>query len=145
MKNAFFKVLSFLGLIETEEEEEEFEEEVESHDFSVVRKIPRSAAESNNKVTVLKSLSRPRSDIRLLEPVTFNDAQRVADFFKEGYPVAINLRLVGPDLAKRLIDFSSGLTYGLNGRIERASETVFVLIPQNVPISRDDLETLTQQ
>jgi len=146
MKNLFVTVLSFLGLIETEEEEEEvFDEEGGGRELSSVRKISREPlpeAGSGGKVAVLKSLSRPRSDIRMIEPATFNDAQRLADFFKEGYPVAINLRLVGPELAKRLVDFCSGLTYALNGRIERVSEKVFVLIPKNIEVSKEELERL---
>lgn len=147
MKNAFVKVLSFLGLIETEEEEEEeLEEEAENRGFSPVRKVARRpVAETGAKVSVLRSLARPRTDIPMIEPATFNDAQRVADFFKEGYPVAINLRLASPELSKRLIDFSSGMTYALSGRIERVSEKVFVLIPQNVEISSDELERLKHQ
>lgn len=148
MRNVFFKVLSFLGLIETEEEEEEvFDEEAGGREISAVRKVSREPlpeADARGKVAVLKSLSRLRSDIRMIEPATFNDAQRLADFFKEGYPVAVNLRLVGPELAKRLVDFCSGLTYALSGRIERVSEKTFVLIPKNVEVSQEELERLKQ-
>ena len=71
-------------------------------------------------------------------PRSFNDAQSVADKFKDSVPVILNLQNADPDLAKRLIDFSSGLTYALNGGMQRVADKVFLLTPRNVEVSAEE-------
>lgn len=85
------------------------------------------------------SRTRTNSDVRVhfVAPKNFNDAQDVADRFKDAIPVILNLQGADSDLAKRLIDFSSGLTYALDGGMERVADKVFMLTPQNVEVSAD--------
>ena len=71
-------------------------------------------------------------------PRSFNDAQSVADKFKDSVPVILNLQNADPDLAKRLIDFSSGLTYALSGGMQRVADKVFLLTPRNVEVSAEE-------
>ena len=71
-------------------------------------------------------------------PRAFNDAQPIADRFKRGVPVILNLQTVDTGLAKRLIDFASGLTYALEGRMQRIADKVFLLTPENVELSAED-------
>ena len=71
-------------------------------------------------------------------PRGFNDAQPIADRFKRGVPVILNLQTVDTGLAKRLIDFASGLTYALEGRMQRIADKVFLLTPENVELSAED-------
>ncbi len=80
------------------------------------------------------------SDVRvhLVVPKSFNDAQDVADKFKDAIPVILNLQNAGTDLAKRLIDFSSGLTYALDGGMQRIADKVFLLTPRNVEVSAEE-------
>jgi hypothetical protein len=70
----------------------------------------------------------PRSTSIL--PRSFNDAQQVADRFKDGVPVILNLQSADAELSKRLIDFASGLTYALDGGMQRIADKVFLLTPQ---------------
>jgi len=84
---------------------------------------------------------RPRDgDVRvhLVIPKSFNDAQQVADKFKQSIPVVLNLQGTETALAKRLIDFASGLTYALDGGMQRIAEKVFMLTPRNVKISAEE-------
>ena len=74
--------------------------------------------------------------MHLVIPKSFNDAQQVADKFKQSIPVVLNLQATDTDLAKRLIDFASGLTYALDGGMQRIAHKVFMLTPRNVQISR---------
>jgi cell division inhibitor SepF len=76
--------------------------------------------------------------VHLVVPRTFNDAQQVADRFKEGIPVILNLQSSDPELAKRLIDFTSGLTYALGGGMQRVADKVFLLTPRNVEVSAEE-------
>ncbi|MCL4289287.1 MAG: cell division protein SepF [Thermoleophilia bacterium] len=76
--------------------------------------------------------------VHLVMPRSFNDAQSVADKFKDSVPVILNLQNADPDLAKRLIDFSSGLTYALSGGMQRVADKVFLLTPRNVEVSAEE-------
>ena len=71
-------------------------------------------------------------------PRSFNDAQTIADRFKRDIPVIINLQSADTQLAKRLIDFASGLTYALDGGMQRIADKVFLLTPRDVELSAED-------
>ena len=81
-----------------------------------------------------------RNDVRVhfVAPKSFNDAQDVADKFKDTIPVILNLQNTDTDLSKRLIDFSSGLTYALDGGMQRIADKVFLLTPRNVEVSAEE-------
>ena len=68
----------------------------------------------------------------------FNDAQQVADQFKRSVPVILNLQTTDHELSKRMIDFSSGLTYALDGGMQRIAEKIFLLTPRNVEVSAEE-------
>jgi cell division inhibitor SepF len=91
--------------------------------------------------------SRGSADVRVhfVAPKSFNDAQEVADRFKDGIPVILNLQGAGPDLSRRLIDFASGLTYALDGGVQRIADKVFMLTPQNVEVSAEERARLIEK
>ena len=99
--------------------------------------------------TVLRPVDRTRNggDVRvhLVIPKSFNDAQQVADKFKQSIPVVLNLQNSDNDLAKRLIDFASGLTYALDGGMQRIAHKVFMLTPRNVQISAEERAELIEK
>jgi cell division inhibitor SepF len=82
--------------------------------------------------------SAPAVQVHLVLPRSFNDAQQIADKFKHQIPVIVNLQSADQDLSKRLIDFSSGLTYALNGNMQRVADRVFLLTPYNVEVSAEE-------
>ena len=98
---------------------------------------------------VLRPVERARNggDVRvhLVIPKSFNDAQQVADKFKQSIPVVLNLQNSDTDLAKRLIDFASGLTYALDGGMQRIAHKVFMLTPRNVSISAEERAELIEK
>ena len=81
----------------------------------------------------------------VLAPGSFNDAQDVGDKFKGGVPVIINLQNVGRDLQRRIIDFASGLCYGLGGNMERVAHQVYLLTPSNVEVSAEERRRLQER
>ena len=91
--------------------------------------------------------SRNGGDVRvhLVIPKSFNDAQQVADRFKDSVPVILNLQGVDTELSKRLIDFASGLTYALDGGMQRIADKVFMLTPRNVEISAEERARLIEK
>jgi hypothetical protein len=78
-------------------------------------------------------------------PRSFNEAQTLADRFKAGTPVVLDLQGVETDLAKRLIGFASGLTYGLDGSMERLDGRVFLLVPIHVEVPAGQRARLAAQ
>ena len=88
-----------------------------------------------------------RNDVRVhfVAPKSFNDVQDVADKFKDAIPVILNLQNTDTDLAKRLIDFSSGLTYALDGGMQRIADKVFLLTPRNVEVSAEERARLVEK
>jgi len=83
--------------------------------------------------------------VHFVEPKNFNDVQDVADKFKDAIPVILNLQGTDTDLAKRLIDFSSGLTYALDGGMQRVADKVFLLTPRNVEVSAEERARLVEK
>jgi cell division inhibitor SepF len=83
--------------------------------------------------------------VHLVVPSGFNDAQSIADKFKDAIPVILNLQGTDTDLSKRLIDFSSGLTYALNGGMQRIADKVFLLTPKNVEVSAEERARLIER
>jgi cell division inhibitor SepF len=76
--------------------------------------------------------------VHLVIPRNFNDAQQVADQFKRSVPVILNLQTADHELSKRMIDFCSGLTYALDGGMQRIAEKMFLLTPRNVDVSAEE-------
>jgi cell division inhibitor SepF len=90
--------------------------------------------------------SAPRtSEVALVVPKSFNDAQQIADKYKRAVPVILNLQSSDNDLAKRLIDFASGLTYALDGGMQRVADKVFMLTPRNVEVSAEERARLLEK
>ena len=105
---------------------------------------------SERRTAVLRSVGPPgngRGDVRvhLVIPKSFNDAQDVADKFKDSIPVIINLQGSDNDLSKRLIDFASGLTYALDGGMQRIADKVFLLTPRDVEVSAEERARLIEK
>ena len=92
-------------------------------------------------------LAATAADVRvhLVPPHSFNDAQEVADRFKQGVPVILNLQTTEGELAKRLIDFASGLTYALDGGMQKVAEKTFLLTPRNVEVSAEEQARLVEK
>jgi cell division inhibitor SepF len=83
--------------------------------------------------------------VHLVVPRSFNDAQTIADRFKDYTPVILNLQGVDSELSKRLIDFASGLTYALDGGMQRIADKVFLLTPANVEVSAEQRAQLLER
>jgi cell division inhibitor SepF len=156
---------------EVEPDPREPEEELESRyrERPNVRRLRRRRDEiddifadegpSERRTTVLRSVGsgagavaagrggNGRGEVRvhLVIPKSFNDAQDVADKFKDSIPVILNLQSSDADLSKRLIDFASGLTYALDGGMQRIADKVFLLTPRNVEVSAEERARLIEK
>ena len=168
VSDVWARTLVYFGIAEEEDWDEEGylteDELAEERDPANVRRFPsrRSRHDYDDDWTDPEpsdaqrtSILRPRGDarrVRQLEPVrgpatsrvhlilprSFNDAQQLADRFKDGVPVILNLQSADSELSKRLIDFASGLTYALDGGMQRIADKVFLLTPRDVELSAED-------
>jgi cell division inhibitor SepF len=100
---------------------------------SVLRPAPEP-----RRLRGVESMPGAQVKVHLVLPRSFNDAQQIADRFKDGVPVILNLQSADQDLSKRLIDFASGLTYALDGGMQRVADKVFLLTPRNVEVSAEE-------
>ena len=104
-----------------------------------------SASAGRAPVTPLRKTSAPKNvaasdmnEILTVHPRQYKDAQVIAESFRDGIPVIINLSQMSDADARRLIDFASGLSQGLYGKIERVTAKVFLLSPSHVVVSGDN-------
>ncbi|MEC9424803.1 MAG: cell division protein SepF [Actinomycetota bacterium] len=102
-----------------------------------VRMLP---AEPTGTVRPLKPATAARPST--VTPGSFNDVQEMADRFKAGQPVIVNLQGVDAELSRRIIDFASGVCYGAEGQMERITNQVYLLTPSDVEVSDEDRRRL---
>ena len=119
----------------------------ESSPLTVIRSkreqsAPAPAPAPSARPAAVKAIPMPATRVHVMDPRGFNDAQEVGDRLKAGQPVILNLQGVDRDLQRRLIDFSSGLAYALDGAMSKAADQVFLLTPSNVEVSEEEKERL---
>ena len=154
MSNPLKKTMVYLGLADEELE-------YEAPAAAPVSTLPTQSAHAANShaaapvtgshtsgrapVTPLHKTSTPKNvvvsemnEILTVHPRQYRDAQVIAESFRDGIPVIINLSQMSDADARRLIDFASGLSQGLYGKIERVTAKVFLLSPSHVVISGDN-------
>src|SRR3954451_5577186 len=104
---------------------------------SVLRPPAPQREAATRRLRGVESIASPNVKVHLVLPRSFNDAQQIADRFKDSVPVILNLQQSDQELSKRLIDFASGLTYALNGGMQRVADKGFLLTPRNVELSAE--------
>ena len=143
MSNPLKKTMVYLGLAD---EEETFDEPAPqpTNRSKQPSAVHNSVVEKTATVTPLhrptvvrQPTAGPISEILTVHPKQYRDAQTIAENFRDGIPVIINLSQMSDADARRLIDFASGLSLGLYGRIERVTSKVFLLSPENIAVSGD--------
>ena len=140
--------MGFLGLVDTEEDQQVIEP---AHAREVTARPTSRRDATQTGVTLLGSRTnsiepiahhvdeeRPSYSIVTLQPRSYSEARKVGEHYREGNPVIINLDDMEEGERKRLVDFASGLVFGLHGRIERISLKVFLLSPANVSVSNEE-------
>jgi cell division inhibitor SepF len=137
MSNPLKKTMVYLGLAD---EEETFDEPApqptnRSKQASAVVEKTAPVTPLHRPTVVRQPTAGPISEILTVHPKQYRDAQTIAENFRDGIPVIINLSQMSDADARRLIDFASGLSLGLYGRIERVTGKVFLLSPENIAVS----------
>lgn len=159
------RALLYLGLVEEDDDLEPLAEMHEPPQLETVRPIRPDVESSTVRrvgppatteyapaptmgVTPMQSspmIIPPLAKIHVVDPRSFNDAKEIGDHLKGQSPVLVNLQQVEPDLRKRLVDFSAGLTYGLSGTIQKVADRVFLLTPANVEVSAEETQRIISE
>jgi len=119
------------------------DEQPEPRSLPSPRSRPRAAPAGSRHIEAVPNPNAVR--VHLVLPRSFNDAQQIADKFKHAIPVILNLQNADSELSKRLIDFASGLTYALDGGMQRVADKVFLLTPRNVEVSAEQRAQLLER
>ena len=157
MASVWRKTMRYLGLVEEDEYDEMEDPAAESQPGALTAsdRGPRRLARPQSQVgvgvdepeAIIRTIPQSRSSagtIHRAEPRAFNEAREVGERFKEGVPVIMNLQETDADIARRLVDFASGLVFARDGKIELVASRVYLLTPQDVEVSAEELERLRE-
>ena len=148
MANAMRKMAEYLGLLDggeyTDEfgtyvdaDLQEFQEQAPLRTVNTSAPYDRASEPAQGSYAAPMRTAAPLADvyrITTLQPITYNDARRIGEEFRSGTPVIMNLSDMDEQDARRIVDFSAGLAFGLHGSIEKVAKGVFLLSPANVDI-----------
>jgi cell division inhibitor SepF len=144
MAGALRKTMVYLGLAEEDERFDSYDDEEPQVGENRDERRPERD-ERRSQVTpitrgaqVPRVVPQPMTDlcrITTIHPRTYNEAKKIGESFRDGVPVIMNLGDMDDSDAKRLVDFSAGLVFGLHGAIERVTAKVFLLSPAHVEVS----------
>lgn len=149
MANTMRRVANYLGLMD----EPEFDVPAAQSTPEPVRSDVRIRARQGRRVSPVDAASEadaPQLELPVLDriitlhPRFYNEARTIGEHFRLGNPVIINLTDMDESEHKRLVDFASGLAFGLHGTIERVTKKVFLLSPANVQINTEDKSAAAQ-
>lgn len=146
MANAMRRVANYLGLMD----DPEFDTPVSPQEASRVPDVRIKTREPRQVMHTATTAPAPQLDLPVLDriitlhPRFYNEARTIGEHYRQGNPVIINLTDMDEAACTRLIDFASGLAFGLNGTIERVTKKVFLLSPANVSVSSEDKSAAAQ-
>jgi cell division inhibitor SepF len=150
MAGAMRKMAVYLGLVENEDQYDEYDGYDREHDDRArsLRAVRDDEQPPSRPVTAAAphaaAATVTASRITTLHPRTYNDARAIGEQFRDGTPVIMNLTEMDDGDAKRIVDFAAGLVFGLHGTIERVTQKVFLLSPADVVVTAEEKEQMAQ-
>ncbi len=123
-----------------EDEDEDYEEEFEEVPRRETAFEERRRETRNNKVVNIHATTQLK--VVLVKPERFENASEIADHLKEKRTVVINLESTNKDIARRLIDFLSGVAYAGEGKIKKVAANTYIITPYHVDIEGDLIDEL---
>jgi cell division inhibitor SepF len=108
--------------------------------------VSPAQAPPDDRPTIVRPIAPDKAPrVHVVAPTRFADAQEIGDRLKDEQPVIVNLQVVDRDLARRMIDFCSGLAYALSGSMEKVADQVFLLTPSDVEVSPEERQRLQER
>lgn len=93
----------------------------------------RSGGRSSAKVVPMKR----NMEVSMIKPTSIEDAKEICDYLLAGKAVVLNMEGLQTEIAQRIIDFTSGATYSMNGNLQKISNYIFIATPESVELSGD--------
>ncbi len=140
MNNFMNKMLNFVGF-ETEEgyDEDYYNEEQEQPALEYEEPVlDRVSSRNRNRVVKLHENSSPQMKVVVMQPESFEEARDITNHLKARKPVVVNLECIDKNVARRVVDFLSGAVYAVDGDIQKISNGIFLIAPQNIGIQSDE-------
>ena len=137
MGKAFDKVKEFFGVSDDEYSEDNYIEENSASEIEEKAAVKKEKAARNYSINPTTQL-----DVVLVKPERFEDASSIADHLNSKRTVVLNLESTAKDVARRLVDFLSGVAYANNGQIKRVANSTFIITPYNVEVSGEQLDEI---
>ena len=106
---------------------------------SKVEKVTRKQSGGENVVAINQKQALQKSQITIIEPRLYSEAEEVADYLLDNQTIILNFRRMEKDQATKLLDFLMGITYSIKGDIQRLDEELFICTPKNVTLHGSDL------
>lgn len=116
------------------------------NDFEQEKKFkPKTVKNTSSKVTPLRTIKGRGNDMQVcvIKPTTIEDSREVTETLLSGRAVILNLEGLDVEVAQRIIDFTSGSCFAINGNLQKVSNYIFIITPPNVEISGDFQNILT--
>jgi cell division inhibitor SepF len=124
------KASAWLGLVDDHDDDRYYDD-----DYAEESEQPRDAWVTDPRARVATETEQEEDRrIATVTPDSFRDARGIGELFRDGVPVIVNLTVMDPSDAKRVVDFAAGLTFGLRGSIERVATRVFLLTPADYQV-----------
>ena len=112
------------SLFAAKEEEEDIDDQEDPK--------PRFFSRSSKVVPMRKAM-----EVSLIKPTSIEDAREICDYLLAGKAVVLNMEGIHTEVAQRIIDFTSGATYSMNGNLQKISSYIFIATPESVELSGD--------
>lgn len=113
-------------------------------DNVIPRRTPRTERNTGSKVVPMRTVSRGGMEVCIVKPSAFEDAQDVCNIILSGRAAVVNLEGFDADEAQRIMDFISGCIFAVNGKLHRISKFIFIFSPENVDISGDYMDLISE-
>ncbi len=157
MAGVWKRTMQYLGLVEDEEMDDlgdEAEPAMARSEAAPVRRFSRSTeapatAPAERPETIVRTMTPVRAapalaSIHRAEPKRFNEAREIGEKYKQGVPVIMNLQSTDDSIARRLVDFASGLVFAVDGKIEMVASRVYLLTPADLEVSAEEREKIVE-
>ena len=160
MASAVRKMAVYLGLVEDDSRyDEQYQDEYGADEYEeygaefidqsdsreVIRQAEAARLPDREHEPTVTVQTTDLARITTLHPRTYNEARTIGEHFREGTPVIINLTEMVDSDARRLVDFSAGLIFGLRGSIDRVTNKVFLLSPANIEVAAEDKARIAER
>ena len=137
MGNKFMnKVWGLLG-VESDEEYEYEDYDGISNNNIMEEKAFSTATATNKKGKVVGMPGMQQVKVIISQPSTFEQSEEICEHLKDKKSIIVNLEYVNKDVARRIVDFISGAVYGLDGNIQKISNSIFLVAPFNYEITNE--------